>query len=520
MALLAKIKPPATSKLARITRRPKGLVGTSLYYAKETFVFLFMNAPAEEHAFLTTSSSEQPPKLGQPLSKAVKLLEEAADDDSPDAIYLLAEMNFYGNYTHPVSYDEAFARYQQLADLNGNSTAQYMLGFLYATGLSPTVPADQAKSMLYHTFAAEQGHTRSEMTLAYRAHAGIATPRDCDEAVHWYKKVADKAIAHYRSGPPGGYSLHRDVYRIADLDGGVYGDGASVSSSGLRARSGGPTSDAYADVEDVLEYLYLQSSKGDLKSTYQLAWMHYEGTKGLKRDFKLAKHYFMIVAREYWSENGKPNKDASETTEILASKAAGYLGRMFLRGEGMEMSYKKAKIWFTRGVKNGDALSQYSLGLMYRNGLDVDVSVTKAAEYFAAAADQDMAVAQTNLGMLFLDQGDAKTASNYFQLAIRHSHIEAYYYLAEMQNQGIEGERSCVGAAADYKLVAEKAEAIWGSLGEANDAYDEGDVDKAILGYLMAAEQGSEAAQSNVAWLLDQTKPRWSPITWLTGNVQ
>jgi SEL1 protein len=477
-----------------------------------------MNTPKQVN--LLPSSAPKPPKLAQPLSKAVKMLQAAAEGNDPDALYLLAEMNFHGNFSHPINYEEAFRKYQQLTQLDGNSTAQYMLGFMYATGLNPAVPADEAKSMLYHTFAGEQGHTRSEMTLAYRHHAGIATPRNCDEAVHWYKRVADKAIDFYRSGPPGGHVLVRDSYRLADDDGGVYGEGASVSSAGIHARQGGPTSDAYADIEDVLEYLYMQSSKGELKATFGLARLHYDGSRGLKRDLKLAKKYFLSIARLYWSESGKVMKDAPHNVEKFATKAAGYLGRMFLRGEGMEQSYSKARIWFTRGIANGDALSQYSLGLMHLHGLGVTQDVSKAADYFAVAADQDLAVAQTNLGILFLDQGDIRTATQYFELAARNSHIEAFYYLAEMNNQAIGRDRSCGMAAMYYKIVAEKAEAVWGALNEANEAYEEGDKQKAIIRYLMAAEQGSENAQANVAWLLDHSKPRWSPIAWLSSIQQ
>jgi len=514
-AILRKVRPPTVSKLARYIRRPKGVFGTGVYYAKEAFVLLFMNAPKQTN-LLTASTSQQAPKLPQPLSKAVRLLQEAAKEDSADAIFLLAEMNFFGNFTHPVNYSEAFNRYKQLADLDGNSTAQYMVGFMYATGLNPEVPTDQAKSMLYHNFAAEQGNTRSEMTLAYRHHAGVATSKNCDEAVQWYKRVADKAIDYYRSGPPGGHNLLRDSYRLADEDGGVYGEGASVSSAGIHAKQGGPTSDAYADVEDVLEYLHLQSVKGDFKATFGLARLCYDGARGLKRDFRVAKKHFMEVAREYWSESGKVRKDVPPGAEKLASKAAGYLGRMFLRGEGMEQSYSKARIWFSRGLSNGDALSQYSLGLMYLHGLGVQQDTVKAADYLGAAADQDLAVAQTNLGILFLDQGDVQVATKYFELAARNSHIEAFYYLAEMNDQAIGRDRSCGMAAVYYKIVAEKAEAVWGTLAEANEAYEEGEMQKAIVGYLMAAEQGSENAQANVAWLLDQTRPKWSPISWLT----
>ncbi|KAL1589840.1 hypothetical protein WHR41_01754 [Cladosporium halotolerans] len=517
-AILRKIKAPSVSKLAKYTQKPKGLFGTTAYYAKEAFVLLFMNAPKDENLISTTTS--QPIKLAQPLSKAVALLEDAAKDDDADAIYLLAELNFYGNHTHPINYEQAFKRYKQLAELNGNSTAQYMVGFIYATGLSPQVPADQAKSMLYHTFAAEQGNTRSEMTLAYRHHTGIGTPRNCDEAVHWYQRVADKAIEYYRSGPPGGHSLIRDSYRLVDEAGGVYGEGASVSSSGIHAKQGGPTSDAYADVEDVMEYLHFQASKGDFHASFGLARVHYDGGRGMKRDLKLAKSYFMDVARQYWDRNGHIKNDVSPGMEKLASKSAGYLGRMFLRGEGMEQSFTKARIWFSRGLANGDALCQYSMGLMYRDGLGVERNIKRASEFFGAAADQDLAVAQTNLGIMFLDQGDIPTATRYFELAARNSHIEAFYYLAEMNNQGIGRDRSCGTAAVQYKIVAEKAEAIWGSLGEANDAFEQGDNQKALVHYLMAAEQGSEHSQANVAWLLDHSRPRWSPVDWLISLKQ
>ncbi|CAK3766316.1 Sel1-like repeat-containing [Lecanosticta acicola] len=515
-AILWKIKPPKTSQLASFVRKPKGVLGTVAYYAKEAFLLLFMNGPKQSD-LLTTSTTTQPTKLAPTLSRAVKILDDAARENDPAAILLLADINFYGNYSHPIDYDAAFTRYKQLADLNGNSTAQYMLGFLYATGLAPSVPSDQAKSMLYHTFAAEGGNTRSQMTLAYRHLAGIATPRNCDESVSWYKLVADKAIQYYRSGPPGGHSLVRDAYRIADEAGGVYGEGASVVSAGHNARQGGPTSDAYANVEDVLEYLHLQSSRGDLKATFGLARLHYDGARGLRRDLKLAKGYFMDLAREYWSANGRVKKDVPQGTERLAAKAAGYLGRMFLRGEGMEQSFSKAKIWFQRGISNGDALSQYSMGLMHLHGLGLPEDAVKAAEYFAAAADQDLAVAQTQLGKLFLDQGDAAIATKYFELAVRNSHIEAFYYLAEMNHKAIGRDRSCGNAAVYYKIVVEKAEAIWSSLGEAADAYEEGENSRALIDYLMAAEQGSENAQANVGWLLDQTEPRWSPLTWLAS---
>jgi len=385
-----------------------------------------------------------------------------------------------------------------------------MVGFMYATGIGGAVEADQAKAMLYHTFAAASGNVKSEMTIAYRYHAGIATPRNCEKAVDYYKRVADKAIQYMRSGPPGGHAMVKEAYRIADDEGGVYGEGASVSSAGINAKQGGPNSDVHAAFEDVLEYLDLMSRKGDLKATFSLGKLYYDGSRQLKRDLRVAKQYFLDVARRHWPKDGKPKSDVPAGTEKLASKAAGYLGRMFLRGEGMEQSFQLAQTWFKRGISNGDALSQYSMGLMYLHGYGVPKDPIKAADYFAAAADQDLASAQVQLGALFLDQGDIQTALRYFDHAARNRHIEAFYYLAELINQGIGRDRSCGMATVYYKIVAEKAELLVSSFREANTAYKDGDLDIALVEYMMAAEQGFEIGQANVAYLLDQAQPRLS----------
>lgn len=504
-ALLRKIR-PSSSRLTTLTK-PTSLLGSTVYYAKELFFLLFMNGPPQRELL---STDDQPKKLSQPLADATALLEAAAAEKNPDAIFLLAEMNFYGNYTHPRDYSEAFRRYQELANLNGNATAQHMLGLMYSTGVGGAVEKDQAKAMLYHTFAAEGGNIRSQMTIAYRHHTGIATPRDCEEAVYWYKKVADRAMEYMRSGPPGGHIMIKEAYRIADDVGGVYGEGASVSSAGPNAKIGGAASDTHASFDDVLEYLDLMSRKGDHKATFSLGKLHYDGSRELKRDLKAAKSYFLEVARVYWAKDGKENKDAPPGVERLAAKAAGYLGRMFLRGEGIDQSYQIAETWFKRGVKYGDSLSQFSLGIMYLEGLGVKADPVKAADYFAAAADQDLPAAQVRLGALFLDQGDVPVATKYFDLAARNGHFEAFYYLAELANQGVGRDKSCGMAVTYYKIVSEKAEAVVSPIREANEAYETGDLENALIGYMMAAEQGFEAGQANVAYLLDQSRPRLS----------
>lgn len=501
LSILLSLK-PSKKQLVRFDK-PSGFLGTTLYYAKEALYLLFLNGPPDQDEL---DLEHEQRTLSKPLAKAVQLLEEAARRNDSDAVFLLAEMNLYGNFTHPRNYKESFRRYHDLSSRTGNSSAQHMVGFMYSTGIGGAVERDQARALLYHTFAAQGGNVRSEMALAFRHHSGIGTPRNCNEAVVYYKKVADKAIEYLHSGPPGGMALQRDAYRLADEDGGVYGEGASVTSAGVNANKAGPNSDSHASLDDVLEYLDLMSRKGDPKATFSLGRLHYEGSRALNQNFKKAKAYFMIVAKKYWAKDGRIIAGGPAGIEKVASKCAGYLGRIFLRGEGTGQSFEKALTWFRRGLANGDALCQYELGLMYLKGYGVPQDALKATDYFKAAADQDFASAQVNLGKLFLDQGDVQTAIRYFELAARHGHIESFYYLAELSNQGVGRDRSCGIATAYYKIVAEKAEAIHTSFAEAIQAYESGDSETALIDFMLAAEQGYENGQANVAYMLDEHK--------------
>lgn len=486
------------------TGKPAGLTGLAWYYTKATFKLLFMNAPSS-----SSKGRDDEGQITGDLANGVESLKHAAAYEDPDAIFLLAEMNFHGNFSHPKNFKEAFRLYSELADLDGNSTAQYMLGFIHATGIGDAVERDQAKALLYHTFAAEQGNTRSEMTAAFRHHAGIGTPRDCNMAVDYYKRVADKVMDFWQAGPPGGTNLPRDAYKWADEHGGLYGEGASASSAGHNA---GRDTNVY-NVGDIMEFLDMRERQGDYTAVFSSGKHYYEGLDAGKRYYKKAQRQFMKIARAYWTKDGKVNPKAPKGIDKLAGKAAAYIGRMCLRGEGMEQNFEKAAIWFRRGIANGDAYCQYHMGLMYRDGLGVPKDGARAATYFKASAEQDQPRAQSALGTLFLDQGDVDTAGRYFELAARHGHIEAYYYLAEMSQNGIGRERNCQLATAYYKIVAERGEILHSSFKEANAAYGKveanaaygkSDLERAFIATAMAAEQGYETAQNNVAYLLDE----------------
>ncbi|KAJ9132976.1 HCP-like protein [Pleurostoma richardsiae] len=478
-------------------RKKSGFLGTILHYAWKAVPSLQITAAPPEGS---TRS------IHGPLLEAVRHLEYASHQNNSDALFLLAQMNFYGNYSHPRDFKRAFDYYHQLATLHGNSSALYMVGLMYSTGVGGAVERDQARALLYYTFAALRGHTRAEMTVASRHQSGIGTPKSCESASKYYKRVADKVIAWYRSGPPGGMAWAREAYRVAEDFGGVYGEGASVSSSGMNALRAHPTSDAYASIEDIIEYLDLMSNKGDFKASFNLGRIYYEGQRGLDRDLGQAKKYFFTVAKKYWRGNGRVDDNVKPGLERYAAKAAGYIGRMYMRGEGVEQNFDRALFWFDRGIAQGDAQSQYGMGLLLLHGYGIPQSTARAIDLFKASADQDWSFSQVELGVLYLDRGgpdDVRIANDYFELAARYGNIEAQYYLAEMIHHGVGRDKACNEAMRYYKSVAEKGEPLVSSWTEANQAYDDGDYELAFLGYLHAAEEGYEAAQNNVAYLLD-----------------
>ncbi|KAK4128666.1 HCP-like protein [Parathielavia appendiculata] len=481
-------------------RKQHGFVSTLLHFALKALPTLRLSAPAPE-------SSRQNVPSGK-LLHATGLLEESARRNNSDALYLIAEMNFYGNFSHPKNFQAAFDYYHRLALLNGNSSALYMVGLMYSTGIGGAVERDQARALLYYTFAAERGHTRAEMTVAHRHHAGIGTPKNCELAIKYYKRVADKAIAWYRSGPPGGRSWISEAYRIADETGGAYGEGASVASAGSNAIKAHPSSDAYASIEDVIEYLDLMSQKGDFKASFNLGRIYYDGQRGLDKNMVLARKYFFDVAQKYWKK-GRPIDNPKAGLDKTAAKAAGYIGRMYLRGEGVEQNFDRAKFWFERGVDKKDAQSYHGLGLLYLHGYGVKADPAQAIDYFKLASALDYGPSQVQLGYLYLDHGsneDVGTANHYFELAARWANIEAFYHLGEVNNMGWNHDRSCSSAVTYYKSVAERAEPLVSSWAEANLAFESGDTELALLEYLGAAEQGYEKAQNNVAHILDPAK--------------
>lgn len=448
---------------------------------------------------------------------------------------------------------------------SSNSTVQFLSGFLYASGLSKADRSQaQALALLHYTFSAFQGLPESEIALAHRHWTGLAVKSDCFTSLDWYESVGEKSVAHFLSGPPGGRTLPLTANRLSDLHGGVYGPGASWASTGpnsqravIRANeqfSHSSSSSSSSELDDILEWYQYQADRENYRMTVYLGKIFYtgsvysitggigsgaEGVGAVGVDFKEARGYFLKVARTVWPKdpplNTKTEANAGTATgtsgdlpkgfsakygqaklgpttfELIsqpAALAAAYLGRMYLRGEGVARDYLTARMWLKRASDFGDREAHNMLGIVYRDGLGVKENLDVATHYFQAAAGVDLAEAKVNLGKLQLQLGVHDVARNLFTQAVASgNNYEAYFYLAQIHAEEARMHKdvgACGAAVAFYKNVAERGNWLWDYLGEGDRAWKSGEKEKALVNWWIAGEMGFEIAQNNVAYLLGE----------------
>lgn len=475
----------------------------------------------------------------------IALLRHAISMGHTDAMFTLSSLSLFPpTSSYPTDPKLAFETLNMHASLTGNATSQSLLGFFYATGYHDVTKVDQAKAQLYYTFAAAGGHRGAQMALGYRYWAGIGVREDCTKAVEWYERAARQAMGTFKSGPPGGKTIPPTAIKLSDLAGGVYGPGASVASTGFNAQRPvvkAATSRAAGDTwEDVLEYYMFNADRGETDFAYRLGKIHYQGSlyqssggiasggEGvglIHRDYERAMRYFLYISRQVWPTDPSdlrhvPFPSREEAGQVgFAAASAAYIGRMFLRGEGVKTDYRAAKLWFERGAEFGDRECHNGLGIIHRDGLITGKGdIQKAVGHFTVAAGQELAEAQVNLGKYHYERGEMKLAITYFENALRNgSPFEAYYYLAEFQARTMRASgyprhitsSACSVAASFYKVVAERG--VWDVdlLSLANVAWATGNnrgKEIAMLQWWIAAERGYEPAQNNLAYVLDQDK--------------
>ena len=86
-------------------------------------------------------------------------------------------------------YPEAVRWYRKAAE-QGNASAQFNLGLMYAEGKG--VAQDDREAVRWFRKAAEQGHAEAQNNLGNSYRTGLGVARDYREALRWYHKAAEQ----------------------------------------------------------------------------------------------------------------------------------------------------------------------------------------------------------------------------------------------------------------------------------------------------------------------------------------
>ncbi|KAL5249401.1 hypothetical protein ACHWQZ_G018301 [Mnemiopsis leidyi] len=391
--------------------------------------------------------------------KAYALLQTASSQGNDKAKVLLGFAHLTGDHEPYVSHNTSLA-YEMFekAAKSGLPSAQRALGIMFSSGIE--ADSNQAKALLYYTFAALGGDSLAQMALAFRYWSGISVAQSCESALKYYRLVAD--------------TVARKV--------GSTGSGQVVLRIRLMEEEESPQNSPLLD-EDLVQYYQFLADKGDLQAQLGLGQLYLQGGRGIEKNIKLAQNYFSAAAK-----SGNTN-------------AYGFMGKISMQLKEYDVALKYYKL------ATKDPMGQWGMGTLYYNGWGVDQDYSQALTYFTLASQQGHTEAELQLGLMHLSgvgvKKDYGIALKHFNVASKSGHVLAFYNLGMMHAMGIGVMRNCQTAAELLKNVAERG--AWGNeLMEAHALYHKGFTDSALIKYLILAEQGYEVAQANVAFILDK----------------
>lgn len=418
----------------------------------------------------------------------------AANNKHPGACWHLSGVYGQGWLDQPCNLEE-MRRWKKAAASIGHKEAQNSLGCDYLYGNGEEKDAKQA--LEWFNKSAQQKNPRSyfNMAIVYQE-GGKGVSIDMKLAVENFTKSI--GLGHIPSYAP----LAR-IYQEGLLD-----DKKDVSRAigllKLGARGGDPVAQCNLGVNyeqgigldkdeaKAVEQYTLAANKNFVMAQTNLAVMFLAGRGVLKRDRKQALYWFTKAA-----EQGD-------------SRAASYLGDIYLYGNGVTKDNVQAKYWLQQAAAGGDVYALSSIGVMHltsENGFTKDtIRGIALLQQAALAPEQEFSpIAWNNLAMLYADgtyvPRDNTKAVEWFQRAANKGFASAQHDLALMLKDGLGIERD-EKAAAEWTRKAAENRFVPSQLNLAL-MYAKGigvpqDSTQAAHWYLQAAENGDIAAQVNL----------------------
>ena len=370
-----------------------------------------------------------------------------------------------------------------------NSQPSEQLALQHSLGLG--VIRDYPRALVYASLGVLEDSSLSHNLLGHWYEAGVGVPKQCHKALYHYDHLSQINYQEYLKGYEfvGGRKMPKAPKRLDSQ--GLYNEGKQ---------------DLQIRTQDLLLLYKIQAESGDVVSQYMLGQVYYNGDE-VERDFKMAMGLFRQAAKQYPPPNSE-DTHAVKQARIAASSACAYIGKMYIRGEGVEIDYGKGREWFERGAGQESPGCHTGLARLYLFGLGVEVDYARGLKYLNEASVLGDGMAKVLLALEL-----EKTSTDYGQIiglldiARQKGVPEAYYHLGRLLKKGYPNSPpNCKSALKYTKKWVQLTRWHDDHINLAQTAYDSEKYDDALVNYLIAAELGLEVAQTNAAILLDEDK--------------
>lgn len=414
----------------------------------------------------------------------------------------------------------------------------------------------QSSALILWHMAAISGHTEAMLAAAYRLEAHLSdqpTKATCPQRLPYYRAAADAmmdallADSHSRAkvAPPSDKHVLHQVH--------LFGGTQSKLDSNNKA-------DESSDALQFYHTRALEAGDHSPHAAYTLAHLYHYGLRGVVQNLTQALEYYELAAGlGHWEAAGQAGKFYLYGMGVAADlyKAQKYFesGMPF----GLDGCRKKLQLKLQQQNTKSesdqeiflcDANCLNGMGVLSLLGLPMTVAVDelKAEEHFILAKDQGNKDAAYNLAMMkagwkshyrdleengqspkeewrpkdpsqlpehYLTHPEVQAVLTDLTVAASGGHLQAKHRLAKLYETGAKApnrgtmmtviQPDCEKAIKNYRFIIDTASPERSRrLRTAYKQYVAGDRAASLRNYLIAAETGSDLAQLNAAFLLEQ----------------
>lgn len=467
------------------------------------------------------------------INEILPKLDAASQAGLQEASVILGDIYMFGNYSIESNYSLALQYYTAAVSKQENGHAYFMLGFLYSTGMFGEIPVDKEKANVYYEYAAQNDDINALLVLANNHLHGIGRPQNCQVAQFYYARAARWAMRHVHEN--GLYQSNQQIsynIKLPDFNGGLYGNRVTESELSVVSK----LDNVVATRNDFREK-NLNSHDSEIADSYFEAVMYYYGGYFIKRDTEKAFLNALVCAYKADQKFGKKNLESiSKIDRYFWKRCTSLLGHMYLKGHYVDRDVSRAHDWMEKSREIYTS-ERDMLDMAYLHQLDPTTNgqLSPSCQYWLESATYNGSTHAAYLYSRYLigslqNPFDTNYDQHSYELlrsCVRRDHYESLFYFADAVECGyvasIGESFSCNDLVNYYKRFIEKSESfLMHHLKYAFDELVHGNFKGALLGYLIAAEQGLANAQISSSFLLFQLEPifNWTPRTFESNRVK